>query len=106
MKSWDELDPFEVLGVSPGASVTEIRQAWERLEAALAPGSLAVYSLLEGEEQARLLRQARVAYQRLLRAAGVMMLAMSGWMLWRGVAPGGPHATGAQEAPAAPMHHR
>jgi hypothetical protein len=70
VKSWDDLDPFEVLGVSPGASVAEIRQAWERVEAALAPGSLAVYSLLEGEEQARLLRQARVAYQRLLRAAG------------------------------------
>jgi hypothetical protein len=70
MRSWDDLDPWEVLGVSPGASAAEIRQAWDRIETALTPGSLAVYSILDAEEQAGLLRQARIAYQRLLRAAG------------------------------------
>jgi hypothetical protein len=50
--------------------VAEIKKAWDVIEAALAPGSLAVYSILDTEEQARLLRQARIAYQRLVRASG------------------------------------
>jgi len=67
---WDHLDPWEVLGVSPEASVEEIRAAYESLERALAPGSLAVYSIVDPDEQPCLLRQLRVAYQRALRAAG------------------------------------
>lgn len=70
MRSWEDIDPWEFLGVSPQASVEEIRAAFESLDRALAPGSLAVYSILDPDEQARLQRQLRVAYQRALRAAG------------------------------------
>jgi hypothetical protein len=45
--------------------------------------------------------------QRLVRAAGALMLVLSGWMLWRGVAAAGPHASGPHGgAPAAPMERR
>lgn len=70
MTRWDNLDPWEVLGIPPDASADEIRAAYEGLERALAPGSLAVYSIVDPDEQPRLLRQLRVAYQRALRAAG------------------------------------
>lgn len=70
MRRWDGLDPWDVLGISPEATVEEIRAAYESLERALAPGSLAVYSIVDPDEQPRLLRQLRVAYQRALRAAG------------------------------------
>ncbi len=70
MSRWDNLDPWEVLGIAPEAPVEEIRAAYESLERALAPGSLAVYSIVDPDEQPRLLRQLRVAYQRALRAAG------------------------------------
>lgn len=47
------------------------------------------------------------ARQRLLRAAGVVMLLMAGWMSWRGFATAGPHAGGTHGSrPPAPMHHR
>jgi len=47
------------------------------------------------------------ARQRLLRATGVGMLVMSGWMLWRGVTTAGPHAAGLHgSTPAAPMEPR
>lgn len=70
MKPWDTLDPWELLGVSPGASVDEIRQAYQKLDLAFSPGSLALYSVVDPEEQVLLQRQLRTAYQRLLRAAG------------------------------------
>lgn len=70
MSQWEDRDPWEILGISPDASVEEIRIAYEGLERALAPGSLAVYSILDPDEQLRLQRQLRVAYQRALRAAG------------------------------------
>lgn len=70
MRPWDGLDPWELLGVSPGASVEEIRQAFQRLDTAFSPGSLALYSVVDPEEQVLLQRQLRTAYQRLLRAAG------------------------------------
>jgi hypothetical protein len=70
MRTWDDLDPWELLGVSPGASAEEIRQAYQKLDLAFAPGSLALYSLVDPEEQILLQRQLRTAYQRLLRAAG------------------------------------
>lgn len=70
MRSWEDIDPWELLGVSPQASSEEIRTAFESLDRALAPGSLAVYSIIDPDEQLRLQRQLRVAYQRALRVAG------------------------------------
>ena len=70
MRSWEELNPWELLGVTPDASVDEIRSAYSALEQAFAPGSLALYSVADREEQTKLQRQLQVAYQRLLRAAG------------------------------------
>jgi flagellar biosynthesis protein FlhG len=70
MRSWEELDPWELLGVAPDASVEDIRSAYNKLEQAFAPGSLALYSVADLEEQTRLQRLLRVAYHRLLRAAG------------------------------------
>jgi sulfite exporter TauE/SafE len=47
------------------------------------------------------------ARQRLLRAVGVLMLAMAGWMLWRGFTAMGPHRAGSHAGPpAVPMDHR
>jgi sulfite exporter TauE/SafE len=47
------------------------------------------------------------ARQRLLRAVGVLMLAMAGWMSWRGFTATAPHPAGSREGrPAAPMDHR
>lgn len=47
------------------------------------------------------------ARQQLVRAVGVVMLAMAGWMAWRGVTATGPHPAAPHGAPAAaPMDHR
>jgi sulfite exporter TauE/SafE len=47
------------------------------------------------------------ARQRLLRGVGVLMLAMAGWMSWRGFTAAAPHrAASPAGAPAAPMDHR
>ena len=70
MSIGDPENPWEVLGVQPGASEEEVRLAYERLSAALAPGSLALYSLAENEEQRALQLQLRTAYLTLMRAFG------------------------------------
>jgi hypothetical protein len=70
MKRYDEQDPWALLGLTPEATVGEIRRAYERLSTALAPGSLALYSVADSEEQRRIQRALHVAYLRLLRAAG------------------------------------
>jgi hypothetical protein len=61
-------DPWEVLGLKPGASASEVRRAYERLASALTPGALALYSLINEEEQHRLHERLRHAYVTLLRA--------------------------------------
>jgi len=61
-------DPWEVLGLKPGASASEVRRAYERLALALTPGALALYSLINDEEQQRLNERLRHAYVTLLRA--------------------------------------
>jgi flagellar biosynthesis protein FlhG len=66
---YEDLDPWALLEVSPGASAEEIRRAYERLSSVLSPGSLALYSVADAEEQRRLQRALYVAYMRLLRAA-------------------------------------
>lgn len=47
------------------------------------------------------------ARQRLVVATGIVMLGLSGWMLWRGVTAAGPHPPGRHgSAPVAPMQDR
>ena len=49
MKPFDQLDPWEMLGLTPGATAEEIRLAYERLASRLAPGSLPLYSIADRE---------------------------------------------------------
>ncbi len=69
MKSLDQLSPWELLGVEPGAGADEIRHAYERLSSRLAPGSLALYSIADRKEQETLQQRLRGAYLDLLGAA-------------------------------------
>jgi hypothetical protein len=68
MKRRAKEDPWDVLGLKPGASASEVRRAYERLAAALTPGALALYSLIDEAEQNRLHERLRHAYVTLLRA--------------------------------------
>ncbi len=68
MKRRAKEDPWEVLGLKPGASASEVRRAYERLASALTPGALALYSLINEEEQHRLHERLRYAYVTLQRA--------------------------------------
>ncbi len=90
MTHGEERSPWEVLGVEPGASEQEVRRAYERLAAALAPGSLALYSLAETADQQALQEQLRSAYLTLMRAFG-----------WDAAAPPQPQPPAAP-SPAAP----
>jgi curved DNA-binding protein CbpA len=65
MKRFDEQDPWQVLGLAPGASEDEIRHAYEQLSSLLAPGSLSLYAAAEPEEQRQLQDRLREAYLRL-----------------------------------------
>jgi flagellar biosynthesis protein FlhG len=67
----EDQNPWELLGLKPGASPEQVRRAYERLSVSLAPGSLALYSLAEIEEQRALQRQLRAAYVVLMRSFGV-----------------------------------
>ena len=62
MRRFDEQDPFELLGVAPDATPEEIRRAFEHLSVLLAPGSLALYSAAELDEQHQLQQRLRAAY--------------------------------------------
>lgn len=56
---------YETLGVETSATIVEIREAYERLRAIFAPGSLVLYSLAGPEEQ-------REAQEKLLEAFQVL----------------------------------
>ncbi len=66
----DENDPYALLGVRPGATLDEIHAAYEKLSRTLAPGSLALYSLADVDEQRKLQRRIERAYMTLVRLAG------------------------------------
>ena len=70
MKPLADQSPWEVLGLKPGASEDDVRRAYERLSATLAPGSLALYSITEMEEQRTLQQRLRDAYLTLMRTFG------------------------------------
>jgi hypothetical protein len=66
VKRFEDLSSWEILGLEPGASALEVRHAYEKLYASLAPGSLALYSLAEQDEQRVLQQQIRIAYLTLM----------------------------------------
>jgi len=66
VKPFERATPWEILGVEPGATVAEVRCAYERLSALLTPGSLALYSAAELDEQNVLYQHLRTAYLTLL----------------------------------------
>jgi hypothetical protein len=66
VKRFEDMSPWEILGLKPGTSALEVRHAYEKLYASLAPGSLALYSLAEQDEQRVLQQRIRVAYLTLM----------------------------------------
>ncbi len=70
MKPFDQLDPWEMLGLAPGATADEIRRAYELLSSRLAPGSLPLYSIADREEQLDVQQRIRAAYVALLSGLG------------------------------------
>jgi len=70
VKPLAEQSPWEVLGLTAGASEDEVRHAYERLSAALAPGALALYSIAELDDQRALQQRLRDAYLTLMRTFG------------------------------------
>lgn len=66
----EDREALELLGLSPGASIDEIRRAYQQLARTLAPGSLTLYSVLEPHEQHDLQRRLHAAYLHLLQRAG------------------------------------
>ncbi len=70
MKPIDTMNPWELLGLAPGATADEIRRAYERLSSRLAPGSLPLYSIAEREEQLDVQQRLRAAYAELLSGLG------------------------------------
>ncbi|MBZ5588504.1 MAG: helix-turn-helix domain-containing protein [Acidobacteriia bacterium] len=66
MRPFDQLDPWEMLGLAAGATTDEIRRAYERLSSRLAPGSLSLYSITDREEQLDVQQRLRAAYVELL----------------------------------------
>jgi hypothetical protein len=69
-ESDEDREAWELLGLSPGASVDEIRRVYQHLARTLAPGSLTLYSVLEPHEQHDLQRRLHAAYRHLLERAG------------------------------------
>jgi curved DNA-binding protein CbpA len=70
VKPFDQLDPWEMLGLDPGARADEIKRAYERLSSRLAPGSLPLYSIADKEEQLDFQQRLRAAYVELLSGLG------------------------------------
>lgn len=54
MKPWQEMDLYELLGISPRASTVEIRQAVASARRDVSPDSIALYSVLDEGEDHRL----------------------------------------------------
>jgi curved DNA-binding protein CbpA len=78
VRAFEEQSPWEVLGLAPGASEEEVRRAYERLSAALAPGALALYSIAELDEQRALQQRLREAYLTLMSTFGWSVPAIPG----------------------------
>jgi hypothetical protein len=93
VKRFEDMSPWEILGLEPGASALEVRHAYEKLFASLAPGSLALYSLAEQEQQRVLQHQIRVAYLTLMHELTGMEYPLT-------LEPSHPHPEPGSEPPA------
>jgi hypothetical protein len=69
VRRFEDQDPWELLEVTPDASRVEIEQAYQRFSRLLAPGSLALYSAADPEEQRRLAERLREAYLTLVNGS-------------------------------------
>lgn len=56
---------YEVLELRPGADPAELERSYERLSQVFGPTSLAIYGLVDAEEQQRMLRRIEEAYRTL-----------------------------------------
>ena len=63
MKPWQQQTYYELLEVSPYASAQEIKDAWERQDAAYAPDSVAIYTLADPSHAAELRKRILEAYE-------------------------------------------
>lgn len=79
MKLLDQLDPWQMLGLAPGATTEEIKRAYERLSSRLAPGSLALYSVADREEQLDVQQRLRAAYVELLNSVAPEASPIDAW---------------------------
>jgi len=66
MKKIEDLNFYELLEVSPTASIQEIHRAYERIRRVYDPNSIALYSLFSAEETAAIHQRIEDAYRTLL----------------------------------------
>src|SRR5512143_3830217 len=66
MKKIENLDYYDLLEVSPSATIQEIHKAYERLKKIYDPNSIALYSLFTPEETAALQVKLEEAYRTLI----------------------------------------
>jgi len=69
MKELEELTYYEILEVSPHATIREIQQAYEHAKETFHPDSLAVYSLFSEEEISKIQTSVEEAYRVLMDEA-------------------------------------
>lgn len=63
MKPLEDQDPYEVLEVSPGATMEEIERAYQLIRAAYEEGSLALYSVFGNQDAEAIRERIDHAYQ-------------------------------------------
>ncbi len=66
MKKIEDLNFYELLEISPTASIQEIHRAYERIRRVYDPNSIALYSLFTAEETAAIHQRIEDAYRTLL----------------------------------------
>lgn len=66
MKKIEDLNFYELLEISPTASIQEIHRAYERIRRVYDPNSIALYSLFSAEETAAIHQRIEDAYRTLL----------------------------------------
>lgn len=59
-------DPYEILGLAPGAGLREVEQSYQRLRNLYAEDSLATYALLDDEQRRQRLELIEQAFRRVV----------------------------------------